>query len=65
MGAAADQRGQQRLAVLGIVLVQEASGVIKPLAGNEDVLSHGHVLAASYKLIDALEARLKPLSITS
>ena len=47
----------------GIVLVQEASGVIKPLAGDDDVLNHGHILAASYKLVDALESRLKPLSL--
>lgn len=47
----------------GIVLVQEASGVIKPLAGGDDVLNHGHILAASYKLVDALESRLKPLSL--
>ena len=47
----------------GIVLVQEASSVIKPLAGDDDVLNHGHILAASYKLVDALESRLKPLSL--
>lgn len=46
----------------GIVLVQEASGVIKPLTGDDDVLTHGHILAASYRLIEPLEARLKPNS---
>lgn len=38
----------------GIVLVQEAGGVVRELNGEADVLQTGHILASTTKLIDEL-----------
>lgn len=38
----------------GVVLVQEAGGVVRALDGGEDVLKDGHVLATTLKLADEL-----------
>lgn len=42
----------------GIVLVQEAGGVVRELEGGEDVLASGHVLAGTVPLIDQLNELL-------
>lgn len=42
----------------GIVLVQEAAGVVRELEGGDDVLASGHVLASTVPLIDPLSALL-------
>lgn len=42
----------------GIVLVQEATGVVRPLEGDEDPIRSGHILAANNRLVDALYQRL-------
>jgi myo-inositol-1(or 4)-monophosphatase len=43
----------------GIVLVQEAGGIIRPLEGSEDVLQDGHILATNLKLSDELTQLLR------
>ncbi|MEC9363795.1 MAG: inositol monophosphatase family protein [Pseudomonadota bacterium] len=42
----------------GIVLVQEAGGVVRELEGGDDVLASGHVLAGTVGLIDPLSELL-------
>ena len=42
----------------GIVLVQEATGVVRSLREDSDVMTDGHILAAGSRLIDALQQRL-------
>src|SRR3546814_11991965 len=36
----------------GIVMVQEAGGIVRPLEGSTDVLADGHILATHLKLGD-------------
>lgn len=38
----------------GVVMVQEAGGIVRPLDGSADVLADGHVLATTLKLGDEL-----------
>ncbi|WP_028007981.1 inositol monophosphatase family protein [Solimonas flava] len=38
----------------GVVMVQEAGGIVRPLGGSADVLADGHVLATTLKLGDEL-----------
>jgi len=42
----------------GIVLVQEAGGMVVSLSGEDDILKSGHVLATSTKLHGELELLL-------
>ncbi len=43
----------------GIVLVQEAGGIIRALEGSEDVLQDGHILATTLKIGDELQQLLR------
>ncbi|NGY04537.1 inositol monophosphatase family protein [Solimonas terrae] len=43
----------------GIVMVQEAGGIVRSLDGSDDVLKHGHILATTLKLGDELTQLLR------
>ena len=43
----------------GVLLVQEAGGIVTELYGKDDVMETGHVLAANAKLLPLLDAALK------
>lgn len=43
----------------GVVMVQEAGGIVRPLEGSTDVLKDGHILATTLKLGDELTQLLR------
>jgi len=43
----------------GVIMVQEAGGIVRPLEGSTDVLADGHILATTLKLGDELTRLLR------